>query len=70
MLFVTSGFVLAVPGGNAGSGRPTLVTARDLPTGATLTADDVRVVDLPGAVRPAGVFTRPAQVDGRRLGAG
>lgn len=70
VLFVTSAVVLAVPGGDAGDGRPTLVTARDLPTGATLTADDVRVVDLPGGVRPAGVFTRPAQIEGRRLGAG
>ncbi len=70
VLFVTSAVVLAVPAGDAGAGRPTLVTARDLPTGATLTAGDVRVVDLPGAVRPTGVFTRPAQIAGRRLGAG
>jgi Flp pilus assembly protein CpaB len=48
-------------------GDTVLVTSRDLALGATLTATDVRVVPVPGSLRPRGALTSPSQVVGRRL---
>lgn len=67
VLFVTAAALVAVPGADGASRGPVLVTATDLPLGARLRAGDVRVVDMPDAVRPAGALTRPGQVEGRRL---
>ncbi|GAB3445706.1 SAF domain-containing protein [Actinophytocola sediminis] len=46
---------------------PMLVTARDLPPGASLRPDDVRVVPAPASLRPAAALTAPDQASGRVL---
>ncbi|HEY0500175.1 MAG TPA: SAF domain-containing protein [Kutzneria sp.] len=46
---------------------PVLVAARDVPAGATLTRDDVRIRSLPAAYAPAGTITDTAAAVGRVL---
>lgn len=46
---------------------PVLVAARDVPAGATLTGDDVRIRDLPTAYAPAGALHEPGAAVGRIL---
>jgi pilus assembly protein CpaB len=46
---------------------PVLVAARDVPAGAVLTGDDVRVRDLAAADAPAGALTEPGAAVGRIL---
>jgi pilus assembly protein CpaB len=46
---------------------PVLVAARDVPAGATLTADDVRIRDLPVAYAPTGALAEPDAAVGRIL---
>ena len=44
-----------------------VVAAKDLPVGATLTEQDVRVVDWPGNAVPAGLISSPQDAIGRGL---
>jgi pilus assembly protein CpaB len=46
---------------------PVLVAARDVPSGVTLTRDDVRIRSLPAAYAPSGVITDTAAAIGRVL---
>ena len=46
---------------------PVLVAARDVPSGATLTADDVRIRSLPAVYAPAGTITDAGAAVGRVL---
>lgn len=46
---------------------PVLLAARDVPAGATLTDDDVRIRDLPVPYAPAGVLHEPGAAVGRIL---
>ncbi|HTI21321.1 MAG TPA: SAF domain-containing protein [Kutzneria sp.] len=46
---------------------PVLVAARDVPSGATLTGDDVRIRSLPAAYAPAGTITDAGAAVGRVL---
>ncbi|SFP41890.1 Flp pilus assembly protein CpaB [Amycolatopsis arida] len=48
-------------------GTPTLVAARDLAPGRPLTAADLRVVELPESMRPAGALDSPDPARGRLL---
>ncbi|PRX50049.1 Flp pilus assembly protein CpaB [Prauserella shujinwangii] len=65
-LFVLAAVLAVRPGGGEPS-APMLVSARDLPLGTTLGPSDVRVVQVPESVRPAGVLTGPAAAQGRVL---
>lgn len=49
-----------------GHGRPIVVAARDLPSGATLHAGDVRLRSWPDELRPAGALPRTTDAVGRR----
>ncbi|MDX3195896.1 SAF domain-containing protein [Streptomyces sp. MN03-5084-2B] len=64
-LFVLGGVLLVHPG--SARGAPTVLAAHDLPSGTTLRAADVRLADLPGEARPAGVLSTLDAVDGRLL---
>ena len=44
-----------------------IVAAKDLPVGATITEQDVRVVDWPGNAVPAGLLATPQDAIGRGL---
>jgi len=46
---------------------PVLVAARDVPSGATLTGDDVRIRSLPAAYAPAGTIADAGAAVGRVL---
>ncbi|WP_414939610.1 SAF domain-containing protein [Amycolatopsis sp. cmx-11-51] len=48
-------------------GAATVVSARDLPAGTLLRAEDLKLVDLPEDVRPQGATGRAASVEGRML---
>ncbi|MBE1576338.1 SAF domain-containing protein [Amycolatopsis roodepoortensis] len=48
-------------------GTATVVSARDLPAGSLLRAEDVKLVDLPDDVRPQGATGLPSSVEGRML---
>jgi Flp pilus assembly protein CpaB len=67
-LFAAAAF-LALQPAQAGGERtaPLLVAAHDLPAGATLAQDDVRVVDVPRATLPGGALTDPQGIAGRVL---
>ncbi len=52
------------PAATAGKG---VVAAKDLPVGAVLTEQDVRVVDWPGNAVPAGLIAAPQDAIGRGL---
>ncbi|WP_019814374.1 SAF domain-containing protein, partial [Saccharomonospora saliphila] len=67
VLFVTAGLSLTTSDDERDAHAPVLVTARDLPSGTTLSAEDVRTAALPAHVRPDGALSRVEQVEGRRL---
>jgi Flp pilus assembly protein CpaB len=48
-------------------GTPTVVSARDLPAGTLLRTGDLKLVDVPDAVRPQGATGQAASVEGRLL---
>ena len=50
----------------AGVGKA-VVAAKDLPVGATLTEQDVRVIDWPGNAVPAGLIANPQDAIGRGI---
>ncbi|MEV4056794.1 SAF domain-containing protein [Amycolatopsis sp. NPDC049688] len=64
-LLLTGALLLVHPG--SARGAPTVLAARDLPSGATLRAADVRLADLPDQARPLGVLSSLDAVDGRLL---
>ncbi|MGW3959095.1 SAF domain-containing protein [Amycolatopsis sp. NPDC005003] len=64
-LLVLGGLALVHPG--SARGAPTVLAAHDLPSGAPLRAADVRLAELPGEARPAGVLSTLDAVDGRLL---
>ncbi|WIV60770.1 SAF domain-containing protein [Amycolatopsis nalaikhensis] len=67
-LVLAGAVLLAHPGSARGAPTtPTVVAAHDLPSGATLRADDVRLADLPDESRPAGALRTLDAVDGRLL---
>jgi Flp pilus assembly protein CpaB len=67
-LLLTGLSLLVHPGSARGAPTtPTVVAARDLPSGTTLRAADVRLADLPDDTRPAGVLSTLDVVDGRLL---
>ena len=66
-LLVVVALVLALaPAGDA-AGVPVLVAARDLESGATLTAADLLLARWPADLVPAGTLAEPAAADGRVL---
>src|SRR5436305_5093272 len=67
-LLLTGLLLLLQPGSARGApATPALVAVRDLPSGAVLHASDVRLADLPDALRPEGVLSDAQSVDGRLL---
>jgi Flp pilus assembly protein CpaB len=64
-LLLAGGLLLAHPA--SARGAPTVLAARDLPSGTTLRAADVRLADLPGEARPAGVLSTLEAADGHLL---
>src|SRR5437763_6451031 len=67
-LLLTGLLLLLQPGSARGApATPALVAVRDLPSGAVLHAPDVRLADLPDALRPEGVLSDAQSVDGRLL---
>jgi Flp pilus assembly protein CpaB len=64
-LLVAGVALLGYPG--SARGAPTVLAARDLPSGATLRAADIRLAHLPGEARPEGVLSSLDAVDGRLL---
>jgi len=64
-LLVLGGLSLVHPG--SARGAPTVLAAHDLPSGAALSAADVRLADLPDEARPTGVLSTFDAVDGRLL---
>lgn len=61
-----AGALLVIHPGSA-RGAPTVLAARDLPSGTTLRAADVRLADLPEQARPTGVLSSFDAVGGRSL---
>ncbi|MCP2168712.1 SAF domain-containing protein [Goodfellowiella coeruleoviolacea] len=61
------GLALFPPATASEAAATTLVTARDLAPGQTLTRDDVRPVAMPTHLVPAGALTEPATAVGRVL---
>jgi pilus assembly protein CpaB len=61
--YVRSGDSAVVP--VAAKRTQAVVALRDLPLGAVVTAQDIRLVDWPSDVLPAGFATRPEEVIGR-----
>ncbi|MGW4579226.1 RcpC/CpaB family pilus assembly protein [Rhodococcus aetherivorans] len=59
--------VSALTGGPSGDRTPTVVAARDLRPGQTLTADDVTVVERDSSQLPSGALTDPAEAIGHTL---
>lgn len=49
------------------AGTPTVVAARDLPSGESVTADDLRVARFPERLRPADAVSSPNDVAGHAL---
>jgi len=47
--------------------KPVIVAAADLDVGATLTREDVRIIDWPANAVPAGALTDPKEAIGRGL---
>jgi Flp pilus assembly protein CpaB len=67
-LVLTGLLLVAHPGSARGAPTtPTVVAARDLPSGATLRAADVRLADFPGDARPSGALSTLDIADGRLL---
>jgi Flp pilus assembly protein CpaB len=67
-LLLTGALLFAHPGSARGAPTtPTVVAARDLPSGVALRAADVRLADLPDEARPEGVSSTLDVVDGRLL---
>ena len=67
-LLLAGGLLFMYPGSARGAPTtPTVVAARDLPSGTALRATDLRVADLPDSARPAGALSTPDGVDGRLL---
>ncbi len=66
-LFLVAAALAAAPGASSEATLPTLVTARDVPSGSALSAADVRVVGMDADSRPGGVLTDPGQAVHRRL---
>lgn len=67
-LLVVAAVLALQPGAEGGEPTaPMLVTAHDLPLGATLGRDDVRMTRVPESSRPTGALTEPAAADGRVL---
>jgi Flp pilus assembly protein CpaB len=67
-LLLTGTLLVAHPGSARGAPTtPTVVAARDLPSGATLRAADVRLTELPGDARPSGALATLDAVEGRLL---
>ncbi|WP_410564552.1 SAF domain-containing protein [Amycolatopsis sp. cmx-4-61] len=64
-LLVLGALLLVHPG--FARGAPTVLAAHDLPSGAVLRAADLRLAELPGEARPAGVLSTLDAVDGRLL---
>ncbi|MEV6830387.1 SAF domain-containing protein [Amycolatopsis sp. NPDC051102] len=64
-LLLTGALLLIHPG--SARGAPTVLAARDLPSGAALHAADVRLADVPDQARPTGVLSSLDAVDGRLL---
>lgn len=64
-LLVLAGVLALRPAPGTDSGQPVVMLARDLPAGAVLTADDVRVGRSTSA--PDGVIADPAGLTGRAL---
>jgi Flp pilus assembly protein CpaB len=67
-LLLAGALLFAHPGSARGAPTtPTVVAARDLPSGVTLRAADVRLADLPDEARPEGVLSTLDVADGRLL---
>ncbi|UOZ07918.1 SAF domain-containing protein [Amycolatopsis sp. WQ 127309] len=67
-LLLTGTLLVAHPGSARGAPTtPTVVAARDLPSGATLRAADVRLADFPGETRPSGALSTLDAAAGRLL---
>ncbi|MEV6876761.1 SAF domain-containing protein [Amycolatopsis sp. NPDC051128] len=67
-LLLTGALLFVHPGSARGAPTtPTVVAARDLPSGAVLRAVDVRLADLPDEARPGGVLSTLDVADGRLL---
>lgn len=67
-LLLTGTLLVAHPGSARGAPTtPTVVAARDLPSGATLRAADVRLADFPGETRPSGALSTLDVAAGRLL---
>jgi Flp pilus assembly protein CpaB len=49
------------------SGEETVISARDLPAGVSLTPEDLRVVAIPASLRPSGSFSKITMVTGNVL---
>jgi len=64
-LLLLGGALLVHPG--SARGAPTVLAAHDLPSGAALSAADVRLADLPDEARPTGVLSPLDAVEGRLL---
>ncbi|PXY17906.1 SAF domain-containing protein [Prauserella endophytica] len=68
VLFLLAAALAARPATADGdAGGPVLVAARDLPLGTTLRPADVRVVQMPDSLRPAGALADAARIAGKRL---
>ncbi|WP_328644893.1 SAF domain-containing protein [Amycolatopsis sp. NBC_00348] len=67
-LLLTGTLLVAHPGSARGAPTtPTVVAARDLPSGATLRAADVRLADFPSETRPSGALSTLDVAAGRLL---
>jgi len=67
-LLLAGALLFAHPGSARGAPTtPTVVAARDLPSGVALRAADVRLADLPDEARPEGVLSTLDVADGRLL---
>jgi len=65
----TYGYVSTPQGSSASAipSKPVVVAASDLPLGAELTADDVKVIEWPASAVPAEAISDPKEVVGRGL---
>ncbi|PXY30874.1 SAF domain-containing protein [Prauserella muralis] len=68
VLLLAAAVLAAHPAAAGGEPRaPALAATRDLPLGATLTRSDVKIIQVPRSLRPAGALTDPTAVEGRTL---
>lgn len=67
VLVVLAGVLALRPSQAAGSTAHVVVAARDIAPGTKLTADDLRVVDLPAATVPHGALTETSAAIGQLL---